>query len=73
VFNTVDLHRNGRRTSTPITTPVGAFEDHEGVINAVAVFSDRRRMVTSSADRTLHVWDLKNGVVLKKMNGGASS
>ncbi|KAG2354882.1 hypothetical protein BDR07DRAFT_1427965 [Suillus spraguei] len=34
-----------------------------------AVFPDKRRMVTGSDDRTLHLWDLKTGVVLKKMEG----
>ncbi|KAG1793189.1 uncharacterized protein HD556DRAFT_525147 [Suillus plorans] len=53
----------------PITTPLREFKGHEGGINAVAVFPDKRRMVTGSADKTLCLWDLKTGVVLKKMEG----
>ncbi|KAG1901619.1 WD40-repeat-containing domain protein [Suillus fuscotomentosus] len=52
-----------------ITTPLRWFEGHEGHINAVAVFPDKYRMVTGSYDTTLHLWDLKTGVVLKKMVG----
>ncbi|KAG2107882.1 uncharacterized protein F5147DRAFT_837109 [Suillus discolor] len=36
---------------------------------AVAVFPNERRMVTDSIDKTLRLWDLKTGVVLKKMEG----
>ncbi|KAG1836926.1 squalene epoxidase-domain-containing protein [Suillus tomentosus] len=53
----------------PSTTPIRTFEEHEGLINAVAVFPDKRRMITSSADKTLRLWDLETGVVLKKMEG----
>ncbi|KIK39172.1 hypothetical protein CY34DRAFT_808550, partial [Suillus luteus UH-Slu-Lm8-n1] len=53
----------------PNTTPTRTFEDHRGAVNAVAVFPDMRRMVTSSSDKTLHLWDLDTGVVLKKMEG----
>jgi WD40 repeat protein len=53
----------------PITTPLREFKDHEECIMAVAVFRDERRMVTGSLDKTLRLWDLKTGVVLKKMEG----
>ncbi|KIK33225.1 hypothetical protein CY34DRAFT_813784 [Suillus luteus UH-Slu-Lm8-n1] len=53
----------------PNTTPVRTFDDHEGVVQAVAVFPDRRRMVTGSWDKTLRLWDLETGAVLKKMEG----
>ncbi|KAG2338712.1 WD40 repeat-like protein [Suillus weaverae] len=53
----------------PSTTPLRTFEDHEGTIKAVAVFPDKRRMVTGSKDKTLRLWDLETGVVLKKMEG----
>ncbi|KAG2739623.1 hypothetical protein P692DRAFT_20881539 [Suillus brevipes Sb2] len=36
---------------------------------AVAVFPNRRRMVTGSDNKTLCLWDLETGVVLKKMEG----
>ncbi|KAG0695826.1 hypothetical protein DFH29DRAFT_1005099 [Suillus ampliporus] len=52
-----------------ITTPSRTFEGHESKILAVAVFPDRRRMVTGSGDKMLHLWDLEDGVVLKKMEG----
>ncbi|KAG2345926.1 hypothetical protein BDR05DRAFT_988531 [Suillus weaverae] len=52
-----------------LTRPLRTFEDHEGTIKAVAVFPDKRRMVTGSEDKTIRLWDLKTGVVLKKMEG----
>lgn len=45
------------------------FEGHDERVDAVAVLPDGRHMVSGSADRTLHLWDLKTGVVLKKMEG----
>jgi WD40 repeat protein len=56
----------------PITTPLLEFEGHEAPIDGVAVFPDKRRIVTSSHDKTLHLWDLKTGVLLKKMEGHRS-
>ncbi|KAG0709869.1 WD40-repeat-containing domain protein [Suillus ampliporus] len=53
----------------PSTTPNRQFKDHEGAIITVAVFPDGRRMVTGSFDKTLRLWDLKTGVMLKKMEG----
>jgi WD40 repeat protein len=53
----------------PSTTPIRTFKSHEDTINAVAVFPDRRRMVTGSFDGKLRIWDLETGVVLKKMEG----
>ncbi|KAG1887514.1 WD40-repeat-containing domain protein [Suillus fuscotomentosus] len=53
----------------PSTAPIRTFEDHEDEVRAVAVFPDKRRMITGSADKTLHLWDLETGVVLKKMEG----
>ncbi|KAJ8588826.1 hypothetical protein M405DRAFT_933863 [Rhizopogon salebrosus TDB-379] len=55
-----------------ITTPNRMFKGHELSVTAVAVFPDGRRMVTGSQDKTLSLWDLKNGVVLKKMEGHSS-
>jgi WD40 repeat protein len=54
---------------TPNTTPLQAFKDHTKAIRAVAVFPDGRRMVTGSFDKTLCLWDLKTGAMLKKMEG----
>jgi WD40 repeat protein len=56
----------------PNTTPIRTFEDHEGGVVAVAAFPDRRRMITGSWDKTLRLWDLETGVVLKKMEGHSS-
>ncbi|KAG2335670.1 WD40 repeat-like protein [Suillus weaverae] len=56
----------------PSTTPLRTFKGHEETVRAVAVFPDkrrRRRMVTGSYDKTLRLWDLEIGVVLKKMEG----
>ena len=53
----------------PITTPSRTFKSHELSVIAVSVFPDRRRMVTGSQDKTLSIWDLKDGAVLKKLEG----
>ncbi|KAG0708661.1 hypothetical protein DFH29DRAFT_427152 [Suillus ampliporus] len=53
----------------PSTTPLRAFKDHTDAICAVAVFPDRRQMVTGSSDKTLRLWDLRTGAMLKKMEG----
>ncbi|KAG2130190.1 WD40-repeat-containing domain protein [Suillus bovinus] len=59
----------------PNITPTRTFEDHGDRVVAVAVFnqySDDKRMVTGSYDGMLRLWDLKTGVVLKKMEGHRS-
>ncbi|KAG2363059.1 hypothetical protein BDR07DRAFT_1332384 [Suillus spraguei] len=53
----------------PSTTPLQVFEDNQSVASAVAVFPDKRRIITSSHDKTLRLWDLRTGVMLKKMEG----
>jgi WD40 repeat protein len=53
----------------PNTTPIRDFKGHKDSIRAVAVFPDKRQMVTGSWDKTLRIWDLETGVVLKKMEG----
>ncbi|KAG2350108.1 WD40 repeat-like protein [Suillus weaverae] len=55
------------------TTPLRTFEGHARTVMAVAVFPDKRRMVTGSLDKTLRLWDLETGVVLKKMEGHSST
>ncbi|KAG2153443.1 uncharacterized protein EDB93DRAFT_1248716 [Suillus bovinus] len=52
-----------------ITTASRIFEGHRHSIFAVVVFPDRRRMVTASYDKTLRLWDIEDGVVLKVMQG----
>ncbi|KAG2054973.1 WD40 repeat-like protein [Suillus hirtellus] len=60
-------------TLIPNITPTRIFEDHEDCVIALAVFRDRdERMVTGSYDGMLRLWDLKTGVVLKKMEGHRS-
>jgi len=56
----------------PIATPSREFKGHEGSVSAVAMFPDGCRMVTGSFDKTVCLWDLKNGAVLKKMDGHGS-
>jgi len=55
----------------PNTTPIRTFEDHGDRVVAVAVFRDER-MVTGSYDGMLRLWDLKTGIMLKKMEGHRS-
>lgn len=52
---------------TPASTPIREFQDGEEFVLAVAVFPDGQRTVTSG--RTLRLWNLKEGVVLKTMKG----
>jgi WD40 repeat protein len=56
----------------PITTPLREFKGHELSISAVSVFPDKLRMITGSYDRTLRLWDLDTGAVLKIMEGHRS-
>ncbi|KAG1747253.1 uncharacterized protein EDB91DRAFT_1345292 [Suillus paluster] len=56
----------------PSTTPIRTFKDHTSFIWGAAVFPDKRRMITSSPDKTLRLWDVKTGAVLKKMEGHSS-
>jgi WD40 repeat protein len=53
----------------PSTTPLKVFEDNQSTASAVAVFPDNRRTITCSHDKTLRLWDLRTGVMLKKMEG----
>jgi WD40 repeat protein len=55
----------------PNTTPIRTLEDHGDRVIAVTVLCDER-MVTASYDGMVCLWDLKTGVVLKKMEGHRS-
>ncbi|KAJ8594801.1 WD40 repeat-like protein [Rhizopogon salebrosus TDB-379] len=55
-----------------VTAPRRQFQDHENNVTAVAVFPDGHRMITGSVDQTLVLWDLQDGVSLKKMKGHRS-
>jgi len=50
------------RSSTPIRTL-----DNVGMVAAVAVFPDKRRMATTSSDGILRLWDLKRGIILNEL------
>ncbi|KAG2067676.1 WD40 repeat-like protein [Suillus decipiens] len=52
-----------------ITTATQTFKGHEDAVLSFALFPDRRRMVTGSCDMTLCLWNMEDGVVLKKMAG----
>jgi len=56
----------------PSTILIRTFEDDEGTMEAVAVFPDKRRMITGSNDYMLRLWDLETGIVWKKMEGHRS-
>ncbi|KAJ8593414.1 WD40 repeat-like protein [Rhizopogon salebrosus TDB-379] len=62
------------QTIIRITTPRRVFKDNKSSnsIITVAVFPDGHRMVTGSLDKMLCLWNLKDGVVLKKMEGHRS-
>jgi len=49
------------------------FKDHKSsTIVAISVFPDGCRMVTGSSDKMLRLWDLRNGAVLKTLEGHRS-
>jgi len=52
-----------------ITAPYREFGNHKDSIAAFALFPNGRHMVTGSRDKTLHLWDLKDNVLLKKLEG----
>jgi len=53
----------------PITSPHRVFRNHKNHVTEVAIFPNGGRMVTSSFDQTLCLWNLKDGAVLKKVKG----
>jgi WD40 repeat protein len=53
----------------PIINPVRVFEDRTQTIFAAADVPYSRRMVTSSEDRIVRLWDLDTGEVVKQMEG----
>jgi WD40 repeat protein len=63
------IHSSRMKETEQITTASGTFEGHKGWVSAVAVFPDRRRMVTALYDKTVRLWDLKDGVELERMEG----
>jgi len=62
----------GMQVIPRITIPRRAFKDHTDTILAVALFPDGHRMITSSLDQALILWDFKDGVALKKLEGHSS-
>jgi WD40 repeat protein len=60
---------DAEQSAIRITTTSRTFEGHEDSVLAAAVFPDKRRMVTASHDKTLRLWDLEDGAVLKIMEG----
>jgi WD40 repeat protein len=42
---------------------------HDGAVLAVAVTQDGRRAVSGSNDRTVRLWDLKSGQILRTLTG----
>jgi WD40 repeat protein len=63
---------SSRMTEQPIirvTTASQTLEGHKFGVSGAAVFPDKRRMVTASNDKTLRLWDLEDGAVLKIMEG----
>ncbi|KAG2111742.1 WD40-repeat-containing domain protein [Suillus clintonianus] len=76
-MTTIPPTSSPRSCSTPqtcikkpqITKSLPAFEDYKEGVNSLAVLPDGRRMVSCSKDRTLRLWDLNTGDVMKKMEG----
>jgi WD40 repeat protein/DNA polymerase III delta prime subunit len=49
--------------------PVLVDQGHEDIIRAVAISKDGRFMVSGSDDKTVKLWDLKNGRLIKTLEG----
>jgi WD40 repeat protein len=46
---------------------------HTGSVNAVALTTDEKRVVSASDDQTLRVWDLETGLTLRTLEGHSDS
>ena len=44
-------------------------EGRSGVVNAVAVSADGRRVVSGSCDKTVRIWDMETGVEEQRLEG----
>ncbi len=44
------------------------LEGHQGLVDAVAITTDGRRVVSASEDNTLKVWDLETGALICTFN-----
>ena len=62
--------RSLRPPPTHLSSPLGGvLRGHEGVVASVAVSHFGQRIVSSSGDRTVRVWDAENSVQLLTMQG----
>lgn len=52
---------------------IGIFKGHAGAVEALAVSADGRCAVTASGDRTLRVWDIAAGRVVRTLEGHTGS
>jgi WD40 repeat protein len=52
---------------------MGKLKGHSGIVTGVAVTPDGKRAVSASADKTLKVWDLETGRVLRTLQGHSDS
>jgi WD40 repeat protein len=52
---------------------IRSFTGHTEMVHSVAFFPDGRRVLTSSRDARLRVWDLETGEVLRTMTGHNAS
>src|SRR6476620_172543 len=48
---------------------IRTLEDHTSLVNAVAVTTDGKRVISGSADKTIKVWDLTTGKELLTLKG----
>jgi WD40 domain-containing protein/apoptotic protease-activating factor 1-like protein/NB-ARC domain-containing protein len=62
-----------RPQSACLTLPGGPllriFEGHQGHVRGVAVSPDGRRLLSTSDDKTVRVWDLETGMTLRVLQG----
>ncbi len=61
-----------RMTQDPRPAPprwLKSFEGHKSVINALGLTPDGRRVISSSGDNTIKIWDLAGGKLLRSLDG----
>ncbi|OJA19712.1 hypothetical protein AZE42_11132, partial [Rhizopogon vesiculosus] len=60
--------KDNKQSAETRQDPVKTFDGHEGHITSIATFTDGKRIVTGSDDKTIRIWRLPDGREMKKWN-----
>ena len=58
-----------KQTINPELEQVKKLEGHEDSVNSIKYFSNGRKLVSGSSDRTVRIWDVRKGKQVKKLEG----